>query len=791
MNERVLNTLEYNKILNALTECAGSNPGKSMCRNLKPSYNYDWVIKSLDETDAALSRLLKNDRISFGFNTDVRALVKEISLGRTASIAELLGLGRLLRLTRELADYGEKKDDDAPSDALDTYFERLNPLPLLEKEISRCILSEDEIADEASSELSRIRKQHSATGDKIHSQLGNMVRNTYRSYLQDAVVTQRNNRYCLPVKAEYKNSVPGIVHDQSSTGSTLFIEPTSIVNLNNELKELELKERDEIARILTELSAKVALQAETVTENQKIITLLDFIFAKAKYALSINATKPIFNNEHRIRLRSARHPLLNKDTAVPISLTLGEDFDLLIVTGPNTGGKTVSLKTVGLLSLMGQSGLNIPALDRSELGFFKEIYADIGDEQSIEQSLSTFSSHMTGIVNILKNADSESLCLFDELGAGTDPIEGAALAIAILNHLHERGIRTMATTHYSELKIYALSTEFVENASCEFDVETLRPTYRLLLGIPGKSNAFAISGKLGLPEEIIENAKANISAETENFENVIADLEKQRIEIEKEKAGIEQYKKEIEILKNELDEKNNKLRLQKDKIIQEAREKARDILKEAKDIADDSIRAFNNPGSVMNIKTMEKKRAKLREQIDSNTKSDLIPDASKNNSKPLSVSEAVVGLYVHIVSMNMDGYIASHPDSKGNVLVRMGNISSKINISNLYKQTEKKEEPSQKKNVPKKSGQSLSKSSSISTEINVIGLTVDEAISKVDKYLDDACLSHVSKVRIVHGKGTGALRNAIHSYLRSCPYVTHYELAAYGEGDCGVTVVDL
>ena len=790
MNERVLNTLEYNKIINILCDFAGSDPGKKMCEKLRPSNNYEWVLNAQEETDAALSRLIKNDRISFGANSDVRGLIKIINLGKTALSGELLAIARLLNLTAALSTYGEKVDEDAPDDALDKYFSTLSPLPLLEKEITRCIISEDEIADDASPELSKIRKSYAIIGSRIHTQLNSMVSGTYRSYLQDYVITQRNNRYCLPVKAEYKSQVPGLVHDQSSTGSTLFIEPTSIVNLNNELKELELKERDEINKILAGLSARVATHAETILENQKTITMLDFIFAKGKYALKLNATKPIFNNEHKIELRSARHPLLDQSKAVPISLSLGDTFDLLIVTGPNTGGKTVSLKTVGLLSLMGQSGLHIPALDRSQLGFFKEIYADIGDEQSIEQSLSTFSSHMTGIVDILKNADVDSLCLFDELGAGTDPTEGAALAISILDHLHNREIRTMATTHYSELKIYALSTDHVENACCEFDVNSLRPTYKLLVGIPGKSNAFAISKKLGLSEEIIQKAKSTITSEEESFENVISDLETKRVTLDKEKQEIDSYKKEIESLRNELAEKNEKLSVQKDKIIREAKEEAKEILKEAKEVADETIRVFQQQGSVMNIRTMEKKRANLRDKISQNEVSNLTPNSNIGSKKtPLTSDEAVPGTNVHIISMNIDGVIMTHPDSKGNVTVQCGNISSKLSIKDMYKQKPVLKE--EKNTVKTKVKTSMSKASTISAEINVIGLTVDEAVMRVDKYLDDACLSHLNKVRIVHGKGTGALRNGIHAFLRTCPHVTHYELAAYGEGDGGVTVVEL
>ena len=786
MNERVLKTLEYNKILDILSGYAGSEPAKNMCLKLRPSGNPEWIIKAQDETEAAFNRLLKDDRLSFGANKDIRGMIKSAAIGHTLSASELLSISRLLVLTNDLSAYGNK--DDETVDALSDYFLRLMPLPLLEKEIGRCITPDEEIADNASPALSSIRKNYQIIGGRIHSQLNNMVNSTYRSYLQDAVITMRGNRYCLPVKAEHKSQVPGIVHDQSSTGSTLFIEPASIVDLNNELKELELKERDEIEVILSGLTARVAAQADVLTENQKTATLLDFIFAKAKYAMKINATKPIFNDEHRINLRQARHPLLDPKTAVPISVNLGDTFDLLIVTGPNTGGKTVSLKTMGLFTLMGQSGLHIPALDRSELGFFKEVYADIGDEQSIEQSLSTFSSHMTHIVKILSEADQDSLCLFDELCAGTDPAEGAALAIAILQSLHDKGIRTMATTHYSELKIYALQSAFVENASCEFDVESLRPTYRMLIGIPGKSNAFAISKKLGLPESIIDSAKETISSEQESFETVISDLETKRISIEKEQANIESYKAEIERLKNEISEKQQKITDQRDRIIREAKEEAKEILQEAKDVADESIRAFHNQGNPMKIQTMEKKRTMLREKINENNVPEKKLAKPVNTKKTLDAKNALPGTYIHIISMNMDGTIKTRPDSKGNITVQCGIISSKVSLKDVYEI----DPPTQNEKAAIKGAKTklnISKSSNIPTEINVIGKTVDEAIAVIDKYLDDAYLCHLPKVRIVHGKGTGALKNGIHAYLRGCSYVSSYELAAHGEGDAGVTVV--
>ena len=780
-----MKTLEYNKILDTLAECAGSEPGKNMCRKLRPSGNFEWINKSLTETDDALKRLIKNDRVSFGANKDIRGMLKALEIEQTLSIPELLSLSRLLTLVNELACYGETGDNEDP-DSLTEFFDRLSPLPLLEREIGKCIISEDEVADDASAELKAIRRNRIATDAKIHSTLTKMVNGSHRTYLQDAVITMRDNRYCIPVKAEYKSQVPGMVHDRSATGSTLFVEPAAVVDMNNELKELDKRELEEIENILKELSRKAAIHKDELAENQKTVTMLDFIFAKAKYGLKLNAIMPHFNKDRYINLKKARHPLIDPGKIVPIDVRLGEDYDLLVITGPNTGGKTVSLKTVGLLALMGQSGLLIPAMDNSELSVFSEIYADIGDEQSIEQSLSTFSSHMNTIINILKHAGEDSLCLFDELGAGTDPTEGAALAISILNHLHERGIRTMATTHYSELKIYALSTDFVENACCEFDVESLRPTYRLLIGIPGKSNAFAISGKLGLPKEIIENAKTYISQEEESFETVISDLENKRLQLEKEQEKIDAYKDEIETLSNKLKAKEQELNDKKDKIIRDAREEAKDILQDAKDLADESIRAFQKQGTVMSIQTMEKKRSRLRENIKKQDASLTVRNEAKDKHKTISMADAQPGTDVHIISMNIDGVITVRPDSKGNVSVQCGIFSSKVNINDLYEISVEKQ-PENKK----KGSINISRAASIPTEINVIGMNVADAVSRIDKYLDDACLCHMDQVRIVHGKGTGALRSGIHSYLNGNSIVRGYHLAAHGEGDAGVTVVEL
>ena len=789
MNEKVLNTLEYTKIIQALTDFADSEPGKKVCSSLKPVTDLGEIRSAQAETRDALSRLFKQGSTSFGGNKDIGFTVKTLEIGSTLSAAELLKIAKLLDNVNRIKTYGRRDKEDSPSDTLDEYFEQLEPLTFLSNEINRCILAEDEFADDASPKLKSIRRSMVTTNDKIHSQLLSMVNGSYRSYLQDAVITMRNNRYCIPVKSEYKSQVHGMVHDQSATGSTFFIEPAAVVELNNQLKELALQEQEEIERILAELSAQASSYTQELLVNQTTMTHLDFVFAKAKLAMEQNATEPIFNTDHYINIRKGRHPLLPKKQVVPIDIHLGKDFDLLIITGPNTGGKTVSLKTVGLFTLMGQAGLHIPAMDRSELSIFTEVYADIGDEQSIEQSLSTFSSHMKSIVHILDHADENSLCLFDELGAGTDPTEGAALAIAILNHLHDRGIRTMATTHYSELKIYALSTSFVENACCEFSVQTLQPTYRLLIGIPGKSNAFAISSKLGLPDEIIAAAKEQISKEDESFEDVIADLEASRITIEQEQKEIAEYKERIRTLQEQLKAKNEKIDKAKDKILREANEKAREILQEAKDVADEAIRDFNKIGAGTDIKTLEKKRQKVRDKIsEKNSKLTLSSDAAKPKQKTLDPAKLKKGDSVKVISMGLKGTVSSLPDSKGNLFVQCGIMRTSVNVRDLayVEETTITAPTLQRTNTGKIKA---SKVTSISTEINLLGRTVDEAISELDKYLDDAYLAHLPSVRVVHGKGTGALRSAVHSHLKRLKYVKEFRLGEYGEGDAGVTIV--
>lgn len=788
MNSKVLRVLEYNKIIERLTDKATSEQGRKLTAALEPMTDLEAIKKAQTETADALGYLLRKGSTSFGGNKDLGMCIRSLEIGSTLSIAELLWIAAFLENVNRIKSYGRKEREDTPADSLDEYFESLEPLTPLSNEIRRCILSEEEIADDASPALKKIRRSMTIANDRIHSQLASMISGSCRTYLQDAVVTMRNNRYCIPVKSEYKGQVQGMVHDQSSTGSTFFIEPAAVVNLNNELRELEIKEQEEIAVILADLSAQAGAYTELLTGNQKAMTALDFIFAKAALALEQNATMPVFNTEHQIRIRQGRHPLLDKKKVVPIDIQLGIDFDLLVITGPNTGGKTVSLKTVGLLTLMGQAGLHIPALDRSELSIFEEVYADIGDEQSIEQSLSTFSSHMTNIVSILQQADGGSLCLFDELGAGTDPTEGAALAISVLDHLHGRGIRTMATTHYSELKVYALSTPFVENASCEFSVETLRPTYRLLIGIPGKSNAFAISSKLGLPDHIIEDAKRHITEDKESFEDLLANLENSRVTIEKERLEIAGYKEEVKALKQKLEAKQEKIDQAKEKILRQANEEAREILQNAKELADETIRVFQKAEAGISIKDLEKSRQKVRDKIsEKNEKLTLKND--KPTHKVLKPTQIKPGDSVKVVSMGLKGTVSSRPDKNGNLFVQCGIIRSKVSLNDLVLIEE--ETINTGKMQRSSSGKlKMSKSYSISTEINLLGRTVDEALSELDKYLDDAYLAHLPSVRVVHGKGTGALRNAVHNYLRKNRVVKSYRLGEYGEGDAGVTIVE-
>ena len=789
MNNKTLIKLEFDKIISMLENEASSFRGKQLCRRLKPVTDLTKIDLLQEQTAAAFTRIIKKGRISFGNAAPVEESLKRLEIGGALNTAELLRICRLLSNTARAKSYGRHDTQEDLADCLDIYFDGLEPLTPLSNEIERCIISEDEISDDASSALKHIRRSINNLNDRVHTTLSGLVNGSLRTYLQDALITMRGDRYCIPVKAEYRSQVQGLIHDQSASGSTLFIEPMAIVKLNNDLK-LYVQEQDEIRKILASLSEEAAQYIEEIRTDYRSLTDLDFIFARGALALTMRASRPILNEEGRIRIREGRHPLLDQKKVVPITVSLGDEFSLLIITGPNTGGKTVSLKTVGLLTLMGQAGLHIPAGDRSEIAVFRQVYADIGDEQSIEQSLSTFSSHMTNIVSFLKKVDDRSLVLFDELGAGTDPTEGAALAIAILSHLHKRNIRTMATTHYSELKIYALSTPGVENACCEFDVESLRPTYRLLIGIPGKSNAFAISGKLGLPGYIIDDAKKRLSEQDVSFEDLLSDLEASRRTIEKEQAEIAAYKKEAETLKRQAVQKQEKLEEQRDRIIREANEKANAILREAKEVADETIRNFHKFGKEnISAAEMEKERERLRKKIkDTSASASLKTNKPKKTYKP---SDFKLGESVKVLSMNLTGTIGSLPDARGNVTVQMGILRSQVNISDLEIIEEVSPYAPKRMNRTAKSKIKMSKSLSVSPEINLLGKTVDEAVAELDKYLDDALLSHLNSVRVVHGKGTGALRKGIHEYLRRQKHVKSYRLAEFGEGDAGVTIVEL
>mgnify|MGYP002618997685 FL=1 len=787
MNYKSLTTLEYDKIIDRLVSFAASDKAKERLKKLVPMTDIHDINAALSETSDALSRIYAKGAVSFGGVHDIGASVKRLEIGSSLNTVELLHISSLLTAAARVKNYYEDT-----TDSLTGYFHALEPLTPLNTEIKRCILSEDEISDDASANLRSIRRQKVLAAERIHTELNKMLNSSsVRNCLQDFVITSRSGRYCLPVKAEYKSQVPGMVHDQSATGSTLFIEPAAVVKLNNDIRELELKEQAEIEAILAELSAKASEFTDELLTDFQVLTTLDFIFAKAQMSKQYKCSCPVMNTNNYINIKKGRHPLIDPHKVVPIDIYLGKNFNLLIITGPNTGGKTVSLKTVGLLTLMAQSGLHIPALDHSELAVFDNVFADIGDEQSIEQSLSTFSSHMTNTVSILKEADAHSLILFDEIGAGTDPTEGAALAISILNDLHKRGITTMATTHYSEIKVYALTTDGVENACCEFDVESLRPTYRLLIGIPGKSNAFAISKKLGLPDYIIKDASARMDADDVQFEDLLSDLEHSRITIEKERAEINAYKQEIQQLKDELKTKSDRLDERRDKILRKANEEAAAILKDAKEYADQTIKTMNKHG--MTVKELEKQRSAIRDKMNKRQEKLSVQAAKPKAHKAHDISEFKVGTHVRVLSMNLIGTVTAPPSPKGEITVQMGSLSTKTKINNLeilvgYK------DPEEAKKAPKGAGGSgkikMSKAASISHEINLLGLTVDEAVAKLDKYLDDAYISRIPQVRIVHGKGTGALRNGVTAYLRGVPYIKSFRLGEIGEGDTGVTIVD-
>lgn len=787
MNNKALKTLEYNKITDRLASHASSEPGIKLCRELQPMMDMDEINSALKQTSDAVSRIFRHGSISFAGLKDIRPLTKALEVGSALGMSELLDICSLLKVAAGARRYGVSEDEAA--DSLSGLFNVIYDISDVRREIERCILSEDEIADDASAELKNIRRQMRICTERIRTELNSMLNGSDRTYLQEAVITTRGGRYCIPVKAEYKSQVPGMVHDQSKAGSTFFIEPMSVVRLNNEIREYEVKESDEIAKILASLSAMAGNYTAELDADYDILSQLDFIFAKANLSFEYKGSEPIMNTRGYINIRKGRHPLIDSRKVVPIDVSIGDEYSELIITGPNTGGKTVTLKTIGLFSLLGQSGLHIPAADNSELTVFNDIFADIGDEQSIEQSLSTFSSHMKNIIEILAKADSNSLVLFDELCAGTDPTEGAALAISILTSLHKLKVTTVATTHYSELKIFALSTEGVQNACCEFDVATLTPTYRLLIGIPGKSNAFAISGKLGLPQYIIDDAKESLASEDVAFEDVISDLEKSRVTIEREKLELEEYKKEVEDLKNQLKAKNERLDERSDNILQKAREEASAILREAKETADDAIRKLNKANAAgMSVTELEKQRQRIKDNINKVDKGRVLK--AQAPARQHKASDFHIGDRVHVASLNLDGTVHTLPNQKGELNVTIGIMNYNVNMSDL---TIIEEASEMRKLKQKSSGigkLKMSKTASISPEINLIGMTSDEAIMTLDKYLDDAFLSHISPVRIVHGKGSGILRNAVHNYLKRQKHVKSFRLGSFGEGDYGVTIVE-
>lgn len=786
MNKKSLRILEFNKVIDLLINYASSEGGRAMCSGLTPMDDLSAIETSLKQTDDALSRIFAKGSVSFSGTRDITMSVKRLEVGSTLSITELLSVSSTLDAASRVKSYLRTEDTEEKTDSLNAFCEALEPLTQLNSEIKRCIISEEEISDEASANLKNIRRQMKIANDRIHTELNTILNSqTMRSYLQDGVITTRNGRYCIPVKSEYKSQVQGMVHDQSSTGSTFFIEPMAIVRLNNEIRELQLNEKEEIEIILARLSEQAALYCTDLLNDYHTLTELDFIFAKGLFAKAYNCSMPVMNTDGYIHIKQGRHPLIDRSKIVPIDIYLGGEFDTLVITGPNTGGKTVTLKTVGLLTLMGQSGLHIPALQGSTLSVFREIFADIGDEQSIEQSLSTFSSHMTNIVNILTHADRHSLVLFDELCAGTDPTEGAALAVSIIDRLHRQGIRTVATTHYSEIKLYALSEPGVANACCEFDVETLSPTYRLLIGIPGKSNAFAISGKLGLPKDIIEAASARIGADDKAFEDLIAGLEESRVTIEKEREEIETCKKEIKELKERLAAKNERIDERRDKILKDANEQAAAILRDAKEYADEAIKTFHKKG--LTAREMEEQRSKIREKKEK-TEAKLALKNTKKTAGKISAADLTVGTRVKVLSLNLEGTVSTLPNPKGDLFVQMGILRSQVNIRDLEILQDKEDISSGPKTAAGKI--KMNKTMSISPEINLIGLTVDEAMVELDKYLDDAYLSRIPQVRIVHGKGTGALRNAVHNKLKKTKYVKEFRLGVFGEGETGVTIAE-
>jgi len=788
MNKKALKTLEYTKITEMLSARAVSPMGKARADALFPMTRLRDIERAQAETSEATALILRKGSLPLGGIRDIHSSLQRALVGGILAIEELLHIGDFLYVCGKISEYGYPDERYEASETLQPLFDGVITCDSLETEIKRCILNQQELSDAASANLATIRRSIRTSNDRIRDHLNGVIHSaSYKNMLQEAIITIRNDRYCVPVKAEYRTAFPGMIHDQSASGATLFMEPSSVVQLNNKIKELFFEEQKEIERILLKLSGMVAEQEVILTANIDMLTRLDFIFAKGELSIAMHANQPTFNEQGYINIRKGRHPLLPGSSVVPTDIYLGKDFTTLLVTGPNTGGKTVALKTIGLFTLMGQAGLHIPAFDHSELAVFDDVFADIGDEQSIEQSLSTFSSHMKNIVNILGEVRDNSLVLLDELGAGTDPTEGAALAIAILQYLHDRQIRAVVTTHYSELKVYALGTEGVENASCEFDVETLRPTYRLLIGIPGKSNAFAISQKLGLPNHIIDHAKSVLSLDDIRFEDMITDLEisKKTVLLEKDRA--EQYRRDAEELRRQVESQQEKLKSQKEKILREAREEAYNLVRDAKMQSDEMYKSFQKQlRSAANQKEIEGTRQAMRDRLDG-MESELTAAMGEQKvlrplPKNLSKGDRI---YVH--SLGQHGTIVNPPDAAGEATIQAGIMKIKVNISDLSLDETKEKVKTTGKSYSAKAG----KSKHISPEIDLRGMMVQEGCERAEKYLDDAYLASLGQVTIIHGKGTGALRSAIQTQLKKHPYVKSYRLGTFGEGEDGVTIVEL
>lgn len=784
MNEKSLRILEFNKIKDKIKKYARTNAGKEKIAELEPYDNVYEINNKLDETNEALEVILDKGNPPLEGLFDIHEGIERARKGGTLTPGQLLKIGSTLRAARNMKEFFKREEFEKSYERLEDLAYILTPVKTLEDDIERSIVSEEEISDKASSTLYNIRRSLKEKNSSVREKISSIVR-SHSKYLQDDLYTMRGDRYVIPVKSEYKSAVPGIVHDQSSTGATFFIEPMSLVNLNNEIRELVLKEKAEIDRILAELSLKVKDNSDQCLSNFKMLVEFDFIFAKARYAERLNAIRPVIREDGIFNIYSGRHPMLDDDKVVPSDVYMGEDFDTLMITGPNTGGKTVTIKMVGLLHIMGLSGLLIPARDNSSLSFFNEVFAEIGDEQSIEQNLSTFSSHMTNIVEIMKHVDDKSLVLFDEIGSGTDPAEGAALAMSIIETLRNRKARIIATTHYSELKAYALKTDGVENASVEFDIETLRPTYRLLIGVPGKSNAFEISKRLGLVEGVIKRAKAYMSEENLQFENLIRDLQEKSIVAKKEAREASILKKEAEELKARYEDKLQRLEKARDKAYMDARHEAKEIIANAKEEADEilkAMRALEKMGIEGGGRArLEEERKKLKDSLEQKEKG--LNKMKENEGEP--ITNVTLGMEAFLPSLNQTVVIVSMPDSKGDVQVEAGIMKINVKLKDLRKTKVTKAEKVKKKREVKLN------LSNIESRVDLRGLDSEEACYKADKYLDDAYRANLGEVTIVHGKGTGVLRNAITAMLKRHPHVKSFRLGVYGEGGDGVTVVQL